>query len=92
MQVFLQNPSTFITSIQQFLEDRMPKNTFNDLLKVHNTIVQIKSIPYLPSIYKEVKQITSDDIGQWIILTGTIIQCTQKKTIQKNKLFTCDKC
>ena len=38
-------------------------------------------IPYTKQIYKNFRDISSIDVGNWIIVTGTVIQSTQKKAL-----------
>ena len=50
------------------------------------------AIPFTKNIYKKFSEINSDHIGSWVILTGTVIQCTEKKTLEKLKSFACTVC
>jgi DNA replicative helicase MCM subunit Mcm2 (Cdc46/Mcm family) len=62
------------------------------LRKLENVQVQVKYIPYTARIYKTFSQLNSDQIGKWVVLTGTVIQAMQKKTLDKSKLFVCCSC
>lgn len=52
----------------------------------------MKFIPYTEKIYKTFAQLNSDIIGNWIVITGTVIQALQKKALDKSKLFACTEC
>lgn len=60
--------------------------------KLENTQIQVKYIPYTQKIYKTFSQLNSDHIGNWVVITGTVIQAMQKKTLDKSKLFACCQC
>lgn len=60
--------------------------------KIENTHIQVKYIPYTTKIYRSFDQLNSDYIGSWIVITGTVIQATQKKTLDKSKNFACCQC
>ena len=49
-------------------------------------------IPFTRRIYKQFSEINSSDVGKWIVLTGTIIQSSNKKTLDKSKIFVCKSC
>ena len=54
--------------------------------------IQVRYIPYNEKIYKSFDQLNSDYVGNWVVITGTVIQSIQKKTLDKSKLFKCCQC
>lgn len=38
-------------------------------------------IPYTKQIYKNFRELNSSDVSNWVIVTGTVIQSTQKKAL-----------
>lgn len=98
-QEFKTNPSTYLQSITDQLKAKLitritttNTNTSTEhepdlilLKKVENTQIQVKYIPYTKKIYKNLSQLNSDHVGKWVVITGTVIQAMQKKTLDKSK-------
>lgn len=65
---------------------------FEAAKRLENTYYYFESIPYTSRVYKKFSEINSSDVGQWIVVTGTVIQATSKKTLEKSKIFECTGC
>ena len=61
-------------------------------MKQYNSAIVFKNIPYLKSIYKRFNHLSSKDVGRWVVIVGTVIQITQKKALEKDKLYSCSHC
>ena len=68
------------------------KDDFGSLVKFYNLTITFTHIPSLPNMYRRLGNFTSKDVGTWVIATGTVVQSTQTKTLEKSKLFACDEC
>lgn len=60
--------------------------------KLENLYIQVKCIPYTEKVYKTFSEMNSDQIGNWVVLTGTVIQAMQTKALDKSKIFQCSQC
>jgi len=55
-------------------------------------MIIFKSIPFANGLYCKINDLTSDDIGKWVVVTGTVVQSIQSKTLEKSKEFECNDC
>ena len=60
------------------------------LMKFYNLNISITQIPYLTGLYRKLGTFTAEDVGKWVIATGTVVQSTQTKTLEKSKLYSCN--
>lgn len=44
------------------------------------------------NLYRRLGTFTSEDVGRWVVATGTVVQATQTKALEKCKFFVCDHC
>ena len=51
------------------------------LIKFYNLNIALTQIPYITGLYRRLGTFTSEDVGKWIIATGTVVQSTQTKTL-----------
>lgn len=64
----------------------------SSLAKYYNLQIAITHIPYVLGLYRRIRTFTSQDVGRWVVATGTIIQANQTKALEKSKLYACNEC
>ena len=92
---FKKNPSDYLTELTSELTLKLKehaKDNPQSQLKIHRTMIRVQAIPYTPLLYRKIDTILSDDIGNWVVVVGTVVQSLQPKTIEKSKVFACDEC
>ena len=51
------------------------------MLKYHKTSIVLNNIPFTKQLYPKLNAFTSDDIGKWVVVTGTVVQAMQTKAL-----------
>jgi DNA replicative helicase MCM subunit Mcm2 (Cdc46/Mcm family) len=52
----------------------------------------IRCLPFSHKVYKPIGSLSEYDINTWMIIEGTVVRMTQRKTLEKSKLFKCTTC
>ena len=62
------------------------------MIKFHRASIVLSNIPFCKQVYLKLNSLSHDDIGKWVVLTGTVVQALQTKALEKSKIFACNEC
>lgn len=54
--------------------------------------LRINHLPYSPVFYRSIGSLSEYDLGSWLVLEGTIVRLSQRKTLERSKLYRCTNC
>lgn len=54
--------------------------------------IRIDCLPYSPKLYRSIGSLSEYDLDSWLIVEGTVVRLSQRKTLEKSKVYKCTHC